>query len=339
VALLLATVTTVNAAAVDSLKSGTPEPKSVGVMTFGPEGILFVADATAGEIYAIATDDTKASEAKEGVKIANLNEKLASLLGIEADKIKINDMAVNPASTNIYLSISRDTKPMIVKIDRKGTPSEFSLKGVKFAKIALPNAGKGESVTCLGYVKDKLYVSGLSTEEFASNLRAIPFPFKEADKGSGVEIFHGAHGKFETKSPVRTFSVIDIKGEANLLAAYQCTPLVKFPVKDLEPGKKVKGTTIAELGNGNRPLDMVVYQKEGKEYILLSNSKRGLMKMPTDGIDKIEGIVKQTGVTGLKYETVKGVDGIEQMAKLNDKQAVVLIRAEKAINLDTIDLP
>ena len=41
----------------------------------------------------------------------------------------------------------------------------------------------------------KVYVAGLSNEQFASTLRAIPFPFTEADKGTSVEIYHGAHGR------------------------------------------------------------------------------------------------------------------------------------------------
>ena len=43
------------------------------------------------------------------------------------------------------------------------------------------------------------------------------------------------------------------------------------------------GTTIAELGNRNRPLDMIVYKKDGKEFLLMSNNSRGVMKIPTDG--------------------------------------------------------
>ena len=44
----------------------------------------------------------------------------------------------------------------------------------------------------------------------------------------------------------------------------------------------VIGTTIAELGNRNRPLDMIVYQKNGKEFLLMSNNSRGVMKIPTN---------------------------------------------------------
>jgi hypothetical protein len=346
VALLLATVTTVNAAAVDSLKQGTPELKSMGALAFGPEGIIFIADTRDASIFAIATEDTKASDAKEGLKIANVNEKIASLLGIESDQLKINDLTVNPLSTNLYLSVQRGTKPdspsVLLMINRKGEVSEVSLKSVKFAKVALPNASdkqRQEAITCLAFLSGKLYVAGLSNEEFASNLRAIPFPFKDTDKGSSIEIFHGAHGAWETKSPVRTFVPYEIKGEPNLLAAYQCTPLVKLPVKDLEPGKKVKGTTVAELGNGNRPLDMVIYQKGGKDFILMSNTKHGLLKIPTEGIDTVDPITAKTGPKGLKAENIKSAEPVVQLAKLNDKQAVVLTTAGKAINLDTIELP
>src|SRR5262249_45632082 len=148
-----------------------------------------------------------------------------------------------------------------------------------------------------------LYVAGMSTEEFNSTLRAIPFPFKEDTKGTGIKIYHGAHGRWETNSPIRTFTTFDIKGETHLLAGHQCTPLDKFPLKDLKPGKKVTGTTVAELGNMNRPLDMVVYEKDGKHYILVANSARGMMKITTEKIDSIEGITKRiSGTAGLKYE-------------------------------------
>ena len=47
----------------------------------------------------------------------------------------------------------------------------------------------------------------------ASKLRSIPYPFAKADEGTSVEIFHGAHGRFETQSPVRTFTSYEIGGE------------------------------------------------------------------------------------------------------------------------------
>jgi hypothetical protein len=267
----------------------------------------------------------------------------------------INDLAVNPASGNVFLSLSRgrgpEAKPAILKVDGTGKLSEVNLAKVKFAKATLPNApapgGEGrqnrrqESITDLQYVDGRVFVAGLSNEEFASKLRSIPFPFAEADKGTSVEIYHGAHGKFETASPVRTFTAYKIGQETNLLAAYTCTPLVKFPVSELKPGQKLKGTTIAELGNRNRPLDMIVYKKGGKDYILLANSSRGMMKITTDNIDKIKGIEERiAGTAGLTYETLADLKGVEHLDRLNDENAVLLTKNDAgAMSLKTVALP
>jgi hypothetical protein len=184
-------------------------------------------------------------------------------------------------------------------------------------------------------------VAGLSNEEFASRFRAIPFPFKDADAGTSVEIYHGSHGQLETRSPIRTFASYQIKQEPYLLAAYTCTPLVKLPVAELRPGAHVKGTTVAELGNRNRPLDMVVFKKDGKDYILMANSSRGVMKITTDNIDKIDAITARVANTaGLTYETVESLKGVQQLDRLDDSRALILIQAESgSLNLQTIPLP
>ncbi len=51
----------------------------------------------------------------------------------------------------------------------------------------------------------------------------------------------------------------------------------------------MKGTTVAELGNRNRPLDMIAYKKDGKDFLLLTNSARGVMKVSTDDLEREEG--------------------------------------------------
>ena len=112
-------------------------------------------------------------------------------------------------------------------------------------------------------------------------------------------------GKFETRAPVRTFVPFKVGNEAQLLAAYTCTPLVQFPISDLKPGAKIKGKTVAELGNRNRPLDMIVYQKDGKDYLLLANSSRGIMKISTDQIEKVEGIVAPVPDGGQKRTALR----------------------------------
>ncbi|PYI85818.1 MAG: hypothetical protein DME26_10170 [Verrucomicrobia bacterium] len=159
--------------------------------------------------------------------------------------------------------------------------------------------------------------------------------------GTGVEIYHGSHGRFETRSPVRTFVPFKVGNEASLLAAYTCTPLVQLPIKDLKPGAKVKGKTIAELGNGNRPLDMIVYQKDGKDYLLLANSSRGIMKISTDQIENMESITARVSdKKGLPYETIKDWTNVEQLDRLDARHALVLRRGEgDLLNLESLDLP
>jgi hypothetical protein len=198
-----------------------------------------------------------------------------------------------------------------------------------------------EAITDLAYLDGELYIAGLSNEEFSSKLRKVAFPFRDANAGTSVEIYHGSHGRFETNSPVRTFVPYKVKGQAEILAAYTCTPLVRFPVSELQPGAKVKGTTIAELGNRNRPLDMVVYKKAGQDYLLMANSSRGLMKMSTEKIGEIEGITTRIPETaGLPFENVEGPKGVQQLDRYDENRAVVLAVADGGgLDLKTIALP
>src|SRR5262245_65414652 len=111
-------------------------------------------------------------------------------------------------------------------------------------------------------------------------MRVLECPFcEDADRGASVEIFHGNHGAIETRSPVRTFVTLNIQGEKSILAGYTCTPLVTFPVSELKGGAKVTGKTVAELGEGNTQLDMISYQKDGKEYLMLANTRYGVRKI------------------------------------------------------------
>ncbi len=333
----------------DGLTRGTPDLKSAGALAFGPPGILFIGDAQGGAVFAIDTGDRTAATETGRPKVEGLDDKIASLLGIEAKQLLVNDLAVNPISGNTYLSVSRgrgpDAKPALVRVDRAGKVTEVALTDVPFARVALSSAPdakrRQEAITHLGFVGGKLIVAGLSSEEFASRLRSLPYPFATADSGAGVEIYHGSHGRFETASPVRTFVAYEIDGEPNLLAAYTCTPLVKLPLADLKPGAKVKGTTVAELGNRNRPLDMIVYKKDGKDYVLMANSSRGLMKISLEGIGKAEGITSRIpDKAGLKYQTIADLKNVEQLDRFDKDHALVLVKTQGgSLTLETIELP
>ncbi|MFN0122681.1 MAG: hypothetical protein ACKV2V_19460 [Blastocatellia bacterium] len=340
------------------LKEGKLDLKSAGPLAFGPEGILFVADTKAAAIVALATGDVKPASPGP-LKVEAINQKIAALLGTTPNQILIEDMAINPVSHNAYLSVSRgrgpEAMPVLIRINTQGKLEAIDTSRAKFAVAALPDPpkdasiGEGqratnprrESITDLAYLDGRVFIAGLANEEFASTLRAMPFPFKQAVAGAEVEIYHGAHGRFETRAPVRTFAPFKIGREDHLLAAYTCTPLVQFPVNSLKPGAKLQGKTIAELGNRNRPLDMIVYQANGKHYLLMANSSRGVMKITTENIAGATGITAPVpDKQGLTYETIAAWTGIDQLDRFDDKHAIVIRRTESgSLNLETLPLP
>ena len=101
----------------------------------------------------------------------------------------------------------------------------------------------------------------------------------------------------------------------------------------------MKGTTIAELGNRNRPLDMIVYKKDGEDYILMANSSRGVMKLPAENLEKYKAITAQTEKRGVPYETIATLKGVQQLDKLDDGHALLLMDDSGSLDLRTIPLP
>jgi len=331
-----------------NMPTGKVELKSASALAIGPDGILFVGDSVGGKIVALDVNDTASSARAGSLEIKSVNEKIAAMLGTAPDQILIQDVAVNSASKNVYIAVSRgrgaDAVPVILRADPAGKLSEISLASIRHQAVALSDQPQQdrqrmETITQLKYVDHKVLVAGLSNEEFSSSLRSIPFPFESASNGAGIEIWHGSHGRFETNAPVRTFVPYEINGEKAILAAYTCTPLVRIPVSELKPGNKVKGTTIAELGNRNKPLDMIVYTKDSKHYILMANSSRGVMKITADHLEGYSPITKQTEITGVPYETIASLKGVQHLDKYDDASALVLMGEGASLDLRTIPLP
>jgi hypothetical protein len=338
-------------------KTGKPDLKSAGQLAFGPEGVLFVGDSQGAAIFAIGVPPASGKPSGE-LKFEGLDTKLAALLGTKAEDILINDIAVQPGSGTIYVSASRgrgpDAEPVIATL-ASDKLALLPLDNVAYSKVNLANAPgleqkdrrgnslRQEAITDLHYLDGKLFVAGLSNEDFSSKMRAISFPFAEVDAGANVEIYHGAHGQRETNSPVRTFTPFNIGGEPHLLAAYTCTPLVTVPVSELKGGAKLKGKTVAELGNMNRPLDIISYQKDGRTFLLMANNNRGVMKINTDNIAAQEAItepIRGGGKAGLTYDTLTDLKGVEHLDKLDDTHAVLLVRNDdKTLKLQAIALP
>ena len=336
------------------MKTGDPGLKSAGPLAFGENGVLFIGDTKAAAVVALDTGDRDGDPNEVDVHAHGIDKEIAKTVG--AESVTINDMAVNPESGIAYISISHgeNKQPAIVRLMPSGDIEKVLTTNVNYSKVELPNApadevvGEGrrrknfrdESITDLAFSDGKVLVSGV-VDKGAANVRELVFPFLAADKGVNIEIYHGAHGRYETNASVKTFVPFKINGEAHLLAGFQCTPLVKFPVKEFQESASVRGTTVAELGNRNRPLDMIVYQQDGKNFLLLSNSARGVMKISTDEIERPDGITERVADTsGQSYETIESLKGVVQMDRLNDAHVLVIAKNDdNSLDVHTVELP
>jgi hypothetical protein len=343
------------------LPAGKVDLMSAGRLAFGPSGILFVGDSVGGSIIALDTNDQAPAASTRPADVQGIDAKIAALVGVMPDQIMINDVKVNPLSKNVYLSVSRgrgpDAMPLIVRVDTSGKVSTLPLDNVKHAAVSLDDAPasnptarqnpRTQTITDMAFVNGNLMVAGLSNEEWSSALRSIPYPFKTADKGATLQIWHASHGRYETASPVRTFVPYTIAGQQYILAAYTCTPLVKIPVSSLKPGAQVKGVTIADLGSGNQPLDMVPYKKDGHDYILVANSAFGILKLKADSLESYAPIDAPTvtDVAGVPFDKMSEIKNVQHLTRVDATTALLLTNtpgsgpAKGPLNLQTIALP
>lgn len=339
------------------MTKGTPSIQSMGVLHFNDNGVLFIGDSKAGTIFALDLDDNEKNTSEEPLKVQDLEAKIAGLLGTTADDILIHDLAVNPISQNAYLSVSRgksgwtsnwqmpkelEDAKVLLKVSQDGTISEVDLNNILFSKVSLPNPIDAEkehkwkkgsklradAISDIAFDNDKLYVSGLSNEEFASSMWVIPYPFNDQVESTTLEIYHGAHGAYETNAPIRAFLPYTLNSKPHIIASYLCTPLVTFGTEELKNGDHVRGKTVAEFGAGNFPIDMVIYKNDGKDYILMSNSQLPLLVFdPADVASFDEAITTEVEgyMAGVKYTPRSGA-GIYHLADYNKKYVLATQR-------------
>lgn len=342
------------------LRVGNADVGSAGPIAFGPEGILFLADNGAAKVFAVDVGDPGREAGPEPFDLENVDGRVASFLGCEADDVVIRDMAVHPTSHNVYLSVQRGhgdaARRVLVRIEHlDGSVTDVPLDAVPFAEVAIadapavddarvdgilwPESGGEEihygdlalrvlrqpirtaTITDLAYVDGSLLVAGLSNEEFSSKLRRIPFPFRDEVADTSLEIFHVSHGKWETAAPIRAFVPYD--GGRSILASYTCTPVVHFALADLTPGTRIVGRTVAELGPVNRPIDMVTFVEGGEEYLLVANTSHGLVKLACRDIDDQPPLTEPSEPVGVPRET-EDLRGITRLANLNGGYVLAL---------------
>ncbi|MGI9287204.1 MAG: hypothetical protein ACR2P1_17610, partial [Pseudomonadales bacterium] len=270
-------------------------PTSVGALEFANDNTLFVADSDGGRVFAYTLPNAKPTSGSASYNLIGFGQSIARKFGVSDRDLIYHDIATHPVSGEIWISLTvnenKKPRPAIVRANTAGHITIVDLSKLsQTAKRIDGTANDGVkfwrdipattlAITDLDYVDGTLYVSGLSTGEFASTLRQIPYPFKDANDTTHIEIYHTVHDQIETRAPIRAMTVLDLDGEQTVVAAYTCTPLVTIPTKALKDGANVRGKTVAELGYGNTPLDVIQFtapnqQEQPEDYVLIVHKER-----------------------------------------------------------------
>lgn len=275
--------------------------RSVGTMTFVDTQTLVVADWRGDELHALRLAPvTRAAPGAFNLK--NVSTPIARALHTSPDTLRFKSMAFRPGAELAYISISVERGgaapiPALVSVDSAGKVSVVDLAKTPRTSVTVSNPPSADkrvwrdipeasfTVTDMVFREGKLYVAGLSSATFASTLRVYDFPFTgNAASVTSVEMYHAVHNQVETRAPIRKMAIIDLNGEPTLLAAYTCTPLVTIPLKDLKDGAHIVGKTIAELGWGSNPVDMVTFDAGHGPMVLLTNSHKSADLMSVSDI-------------------------------------------------------
>jgi len=352
-------------------ENGSPNIQSIDAIAFGPNGALLIGDSKGAQLVAIDTKDTTARPWKAEA-IANFNEKVAARLGTKAKDVEISSLTVNRASGKAYLVVRKldEKKSVLLTVDGDGKIGEVELDKVDYVAVPLPKADKVavKRITDVAYAKDRILVGAASTEEFSSKVYSIPTPLDPAKKASGfsTETYHVAHGRWETKAPMQTLIPMEQNGKKYVVGAFQCTPIVRYPLDEVKKGAQVKGTSYIELGHGNMPRSMFAYSKGDKSYLLVNNHRMERMHKATpvgpspywvarvdmsvfDETEKVnknatwrveKGSAKPIAESEKLAKVIEDYHGTMFMTKLNDKQALVIKDDKKTgLTLTALDLP
>ncbi len=343
--------------------TGSPVVKSINVLEFAPDGVLLIGDGAGSQILAVKTGDTTAVPQPKA-NIAGIAAKLAASMGTTAKGIEIVDLTVNPASGRVYFAVRHqaDRKYAVLTLDGAGEIDEFSLKDVTYARLPLSAGDKAKvsAITDVAWADDRIVAAGRSNESFSSKIFSIyaPLSHEAVSSSYSAKTYHVSHRKWETKAPMSVVLPMRENGKTWIVGAFSCTPVVKYPLDSLKEGALVTGTSVIELGSGNRPLDMLLYEKDGKSYVLANTFRFHHAKRPfgpspywtvrfeqsllseSDNVDE----KAQRRLAGSKPATdriqmIESFHGVTQMDRLNETHAVVLRKTDNGFDLEALQLP
>src|SRR5580698_6743618 len=112
--------------------------KSASALAFAPNGVLLIGDGLGAAVYAYETGDLSRTS-RGPIQIDDLTGKVAALLGTTPDQIRVPDIAVNPASGNVYLAVARgagaDAEYLILKANAAGELTELDLDATPHTSV------------------------------------------------------------------------------------------------------------------------------------------------------------------------------------------------------------
>ena len=285
---------------------------------------------------------TEATELKDPVpfNLEGFDIAVAKKLGIQPRDVLVNDMKIHAVSQEAYVGIRLGHQPNAKSVIAIVHPATADIRFLEInssnsTSTAIKNPASSDlvfwketpasslTITDLDFNDGFIYVAGLTNSEFASTLRKIEYPFNETQESvNSIEIYHAVHTQNETRAPIRTMLFSEINGASTLLASYTCTPLVTIPTSEINSGASIKGKTIAELGYGNTPIDMLIVSTQGfdgsiSKSLLVTNKNRGGNMIP---FASVEAGVKGNGMAGQQAMFATGLEGIQEIPTANVMQ-------------------
>lgn len=294
--------------------------KFAGALEFADDGTLFVGDNHNGAIYAFEIPAEAGPEQIMPSSIANIDAKIAELLGVGKSAVELNDMASHPVSHDLYISVTRlgnsVSQPALIHVTQNQQVNLVDLAAFEFQKqdlmafpegettfrprgagpgtVPLPrDLAKGEiplrtlAIMDMEFYEGELFVAGVATDNFLSSLRRMPYPFDGSQGITNVEMYHITHDQYESRAPIRAMSVQEIDGKPQLVAAYTCSPIVLVPLEDIQDGAKISANTIMDYGNG-QPLDMIPFNMQGQTMLFVTNDSRSPQVIPVAGLQSAQ---------------------------------------------------
>ncbi len=339
-------------------QKGNPEVASIHSLAFGPKGLLLIGDGDSGRVVAVETGDDKPLGSFK--KITDLNSSLAARFGLKAADMMVMAYAVNRDSGCAYFGLERqdDGRVLLARVKPDGAIEEVKLDDVTYACAPLRVSTEEGSahINAILWTDKQVIVSATATAAFSAHVMSVPVPIVHDARGvvGNAKSYHVTHGEWETAAPLERMALWEENGETFIVAGLTCTPVVKYPLKNLKDGAELKGVTPFDFGGGQQPMDMFVHNGslyvcvDGLEEPYVVRVKKELMsgkggvneKAPTITDENDDGQVVIVKKYASSVSFVPGFKNVIGMMQLSGTHALVLRQNKKNdVDLEAVALP